>query len=185
MMHSHDSVSLVEDNENVDDPGVLEDLLEIEDVDDPGVPKALLDSSSKVTKILCESDGRGYTHRQSMNHHNNTHHSDVAVSCSICDEVFKSKRDLTIHITKDKHAEKRFACDQCDKSFLKKSNLYRHIENIHEKKLFFCVICADGFKRKYKVKNHYKKCKAKRDKQESEEVLLTINEFDEVLTNTM
>ena len=60
MMHSRDSVSLVEDNENVDDPGVLEDLLENEDVDDPGVRTCSQSSTGLIIQSAKQAEMYGY-----------------------------------------------------------------------------------------------------------------------------
>ena len=120
-----------------------------------------------TTIALCHKDGTSFKGKTSLYNHNKINHNDgknVKVSCGLCNKTFPTKRDLTIHMTKDKHNNKTFNCSQCDKSFTKKANLKTHIEATHDKKQFCCAICGKPFSSKQNQKFHYSKCKKKQEK---------------------
>ena len=83
------------------------------------------------------------------------------MECGLCQKLFNSKKDLTIHVTKDHHSGKTFNCDQCELSYSSQANLRRHLKAIHEKILFSCAVCGNSLSTKQKLKIHYSKCKAK------------------------
>ena len=86
--------------------------------------------------IHCDIDGKIFKLKSSLNHHHKTHHSEESLECPLCGDIFRSKKDLTIHIKKDKHNENMYSCEQCDKRFTKKANLIRHGQSIHDAIMF-------------------------------------------------
>ena len=104
------------------------------------------------SNIQCKVDGRIFKFYSSFSHHKKTHHSEEAWACSICENIFSSKRDLTTHITKDKHTDNIYSCEKCDKRFLKKANLTRHVESVHEENVIDVKIVEQSSKERISSK---------------------------------
>ena len=94
---------------------------------------------------MCDIDGK-FLKSTSQYHHQQTAHSSNGklYVCEICEITFKTKRDLTVHIYRDKHAQKSFDCDKCSKYYTTRANLKRYIESTHVNKKFCCAICGTG-----------------------------------------
>lgn len=61
-------------------------------------------------------------------------HMDVKVhSCAICDEVFRTKPELVIHI-KRHTGDKQYKCAMCDLRFVERNEKNRH-QKIHLKNI--------------------------------------------------
>ncbi|KAF7991993.1 hypothetical protein HCN44_010813 [Aphidius gifuensis] len=60
-------------------------------------------------------------------------HIKLQVTCSTCQQVFKNKKALDVHLSVD-HAngiKNYYHCDKCDKSFLQLNNLKKHYKQTH------------------------------------------------------
>jgi hypothetical protein len=60
-------------------------------------------------------------------------HEGKIFQCSTCDEEFKSKIKLEVHIAKEHDRSKLHECTQCDSAYVRKQSLLTHIAFVHEK----------------------------------------------------
>lgn len=84
-----------------------------------------------------------------------TKHVDKAHSkCEVCGKNFSMERHLRRHI-ESLHQMKIFSCEKCNKTFNWKSNLDRHIDKIHmESERSDCQECDKTFTQNYSLKRH-------------------------------
>ena len=69
-----------------------------------------------------------------LRHRTNKHPSAVAKRCRLCDNVFKSRQKLIVHVAV-KHMKKLkpFKCYECDMDFARPQRLSEHIRKVHRK----------------------------------------------------
>ena len=107
-----------------------------------------------MNTTLCEQDGKCIKNA-SVNHHNKSVHVvEKKFECGICTMKFKTKRDLSGHISKGTHGSYQHDCDmtknpskeclefgakQCEK-FGKLFSVLFPDENITRKQHVFCVV---------------------------------------------
>ena len=107
------------------------------------------------------------------NHKKYTHSDARHESCPYCDETFKQKKDLRVHMThihnvdrmKETYGEelekKVFNCSDCDSTFGYKKNLNAHMRAKHKNKVcvFECVECQSKFSNKRTLVEHVNETK--------------------------
>ena len=81
-----------------------------------------------------------------------------SVRCDTCGKVYDKKRSLNSHIS-DTHEQKQYACEICKKIFTRGFVLKTHILAKHSngKKLFKCEVCPCAYKGKLALMNHVRK----------------------------
>ena len=80
-------------------------------------------------------------------------------TCSDCDKVYCSKRDLRNHLNSKHLKLKPFKCDQCPAAFTARPSLGYHIKTKHENQYeeHLCNQCAKTFKQNSALQVNCKK----------------------------
>ena len=112
--------------------------------------------------IKCEFCDKYFALAYERNFHQKEHTQ--LLECSICDNVYKRKADLTKHI-KNSHlatnvnnaTPTKYYCDLCPKSFFKERQFKNH-KNMHKNrympKLYTCDFCMKRFQSELTLKEH-------------------------------
>ena len=95
-----------------------------------------------------------------------------------CRKKFKTVKDLTRHVKRDVHHIDSFSCDLCTKTFKTKGYVAKHMQSLHEGKLYFCASCGTGLKKKDKLKLHYARCKEKQLKNLENEIQMQSEDLE-------
>lgn len=76
-------------------------------------------------------------------------------TCDICNKLFISATNLSIHKKTVHEGVRSFACDQCDKSFIHSYLLEQHKEAIHQGiRSNICKICDKSFSKASGLRRH-------------------------------
>ena len=92
---------------------------------------------------LCEETGKFLKNISKHQHLKAVHTSEKLFECedNQCRNFFKTVKDLTRHVKRDVHHIDSFSCDLCTKRFKTKGNVAKHVQSVHEGKLyFFCFL---------------------------------------------
>ncbi|CAH0402494.1 unnamed protein product [Chilo suppressalis] len=99
-----------------------------------------------LKKILynCSICDERFTTRSDLSLHKKNHTGEKPYKCNVCDKRFTHNRSLTVH--KRSHTgEKPYKCNVCDKRFTRTGHLYSH-QRIHTgEKPYKCKICDKRF----------------------------------------
>jgi uncharacterized Zn-finger protein len=127
--------------------------------------------TEKPLKEICKKCGKEFSAKVSLQNHIKYFHSEVrAFSCVVCDEEFKQKKDMRIHVlkvhgvnmSKATHGnfenQENFPCDMCNASFKYKKGLNEHIHLKHEgtsgAQTFKCDVCSLTYNQAKNLKAH-------------------------------
>lgn len=86
-------------------------------------------------------------------------HKGKTFDCKICDAKFLSSQSGLRRHMNEQHGDiprERFKCEKCEKVFFNKSVLKKHVEKIHEGKVFTyqCLICQEIFTSEKSMRSH-------------------------------
>ncbi|XP_061635267.1 zinc finger protein 25-like isoform X2 [Phyllopteryx taeniolatus] len=83
------------------------------------------------------------------------HANNKSLSCSKCDKVFGSSRNMRRHLKTHIHtAEPQYSCPMCEKVFWIKRNLNRHMLTHSGIRPHVCAVCGNTFTRSHHLKRH-------------------------------
>lgn len=84
-----------------------------------------------------------------------TQSGEKSYTCEVCNKLFISLTNLTIHKKTVHDGVREFACDQCEKSFIHSYLLEQHKEAIHQGiRSNICKICDKSFSKASGLKRH-------------------------------
>lgn len=91
-------------------------------------------------------------------HHNTAHREipDKELTCQICGQKFKRKKNVLTHIRAFHNKERNFKCDICDRAFYEKTHLNNHKTTHKDDKPFECDECDLKFRTSVALKGHKK-----------------------------
>jgi len=79
----------------------------------------------------------------------------VTNKCEICRKVFKSSRNMKVHMTTVHGKMKDFKCPTCGKAFRMKAHLTKHIKTVHQmSRSHSCPDCGQSFTEAGNMKRH-------------------------------
>eukprot|EP01083_Nonionella_stella_P257367 881035_1 len=84
---------------------------------------------------------------------NYSHSSARPFKCSLCENAFKSNRDLKSH-QRIHTNERQFQCNVCEKSFKSRGEVNKHQRCHSDERPFQCFWCEKAFKTKTSMKRH-------------------------------
>ncbi|XP_061539563.1 zinc finger and SCAN domain-containing protein 30-like [Phycodurus eques] len=83
------------------------------------------------------------------------HANNKSLSCSKCDKVFGSSRNMRRHLKTHIHTtEPQYSCPMCEKAFWIKRNLNRHMLTHSGIRPHVCAVCGNTFTRSHHLKRH-------------------------------
>jgi uncharacterized Zn-finger protein len=124
-------------------------------------------------KIPCKICGKKFKIQEYLDHHIKNQHTGAPQKprekypCSMCGKFLSSVPALKNH--EERHTIelmspeemnkniKKFVCDLCGLRFRLKSYVFNHIENVHIRTKYPCVLCPEGFYKKYEMKDHIRR----------------------------
>ena len=141
------------------------------------------------SEVTCKVCDKTFKNHVTLSKHNlNTHVQPKQHSCDQCDAKFSLKWSLLRH-KKDLHwdfkvdwkyiqfaEELRHQCDICEKLFKRKDNLTVHKQTVHKSEnnqnvpKFICEFCSKEFANKFNCSRHQKRCKARTNIKEDQEI---------------
>ena len=111
-----------------------------------------------IKPYLCTICNQAFRRRNSLMLHIQQHHREKSnYSCFICGKLFKVRPSLLGHLQlAHKKEEEKILCSQCPKRFKSNSNLKAH-EKLHTaERTFACDVCSKLFKTVNHMKQHRK-----------------------------
>ncbi|KAH7710117.1 DNA integrity scanning protein [Aphelenchoides avenae] len=103
--------------------------------------------------FTCDTCGKGFTTRQSVEVHMRAHSDEKPFACADCDSRFKSGYALTRH--RRKHTGERLKCPECDFTTRWERHLSTHKAIKHrEEKPFACSRCDQRFALAWMLRKH-------------------------------
>lgn len=115
----------------------------------------------RLTHTQCPVCFKEYLTAQSCFAHHNTAHREIPeekLTCPICGQKFKRKKNVLIHVRAVHNKEKNFKCDICDRGFYEKTHLNHHKTTHSDDKPFECDVndCDKKFRTAVALKTHKK-----------------------------
>ena len=95
--------------------------------------------------------------KDSLEYHKRIHR--IVHKCIVCDEKFKSKKDLKDH--KILHGERPFECETCHGTFTTNRGLVEHRRRHTGEKPYGCDFCDKTFRKKSNLTRHMRNCHSK------------------------
>ncbi|XP_029503321.2 zinc finger protein 836 [Oncorhynchus nerka] len=87
-------------------------------------------SVSPLKQYRCETCGKSFNNKLSLQHHQQYRNLEQGFKCTLCCKIFTDKERLREHLQEHAH-EIFYCCDQCGKRFLKQETLYAHQKEQH------------------------------------------------------
>nr|XP_046171493.1 zinc finger protein Xfin-like [Oncorhynchus gorbuscha]XP_046171494.1 zinc finger protein Xfin-like [Oncorhynchus gorbuscha] len=87
-------------------------------------------SVSPLKQYRCETCGKSFNNKLSLQHHQQYRNLEQGFKCTLCCKIFTDKERLREHLQEHAH-EIFYCCDQCGKRFLKQETLYDHQKEQH------------------------------------------------------
>jgi KRAB domain-containing zinc finger protein len=121
------------------------------------------------TRVPCDMCNKTFaSHTTLKSHQKYAHSKERNEQCTYCDEKFKQKRDLRLHLasihdvdqSREKYGEpcekEVFKCGNCESTFGYKKNLNAHIRTKHKASVerFKCEECQSDFRDKRTLVDH-------------------------------
>ncbi|XP_060867165.1 zinc finger protein 234-like [Metopolophium dirhodum] len=103
----------------------------------------------------CETCGRQFASRNTLEEHNNTHTGVRPYRCEICGKDFTSKYTFKAHEKVHTNRERNFTCINCGKAFLTEQNLIHHERTHSGLKNYVCQKCGKAFGTARNLEVHY------------------------------
>ena len=110
--------------------------------------------TSLETHVACVHEGKKFIpevvlESKSKDPFNVSTEDEKLYQCQNCDNKYKHKRSLKVHIG-TVHEGKKFGCGQCNKDFSQKCHLNHHIDTVHDgkKTVFQCDQCHKQYSQK-------------------------------------
>ena len=100
----------------------------------------------------CKECNYATPHKPNLANHSRTHSGERPFECGICDDKFRTKRNLIQHVLT--HQEGRFRCDQCDYKATQKGNLVEHLRTHSGVKVHKCDRCEYSSAKKCRLIIH-------------------------------
>ena len=113
----------------------------------------------KENEFICNLCSITFSRKWSLKHHISTIHDgnkpNTKYQCEVCQQNFKCKRVLTVHIRKTHEKIKDCKCDLCPKEYYSERGLQCHKNEFHKMgNRFECEICNKSFTRRLTLKQH-------------------------------
>jgi KRAB domain-containing zinc finger protein len=105
----------------------------------------------------CYHCGVRLRYHKSLKRHMRLHIGDKNICCEDpdCNEKFKTKNQLDIHMRQHTDQKRRYTCPLCDKSFFQKKILRQH-RKIHGERNYKCEVCGRAFTENSRLREHMK-----------------------------
>lgn len=121
-----------------------------------GVEKHKVIHQEERELVSCPECNKEVYTRSLKSHIKEIHFKFKTIKCDKCDNMFKRKDHLRIHIEKV-HEKNYVPCKHCQRTFAQKGYLNKHITKVHfpEKlKLLECSMCENKYQEKDALKKH-------------------------------
>jgi len=127
--------------------------------------------SPSLPALTCEICNKVFKFRSQKEVHTRSVHLKLKpFSCTICDQRFSHNFHLQRHQQAVHNKEKPFICIECGNNFSQSSSLKQHQRAVHMKlKPFHCAVCDRCFSRLQHLKSHQRTVHKKKKKAEEEE----------------
>ncbi|XP_049863530.1 zinc finger and SCAN domain-containing protein 12-like isoform X5 [Schistocerca gregaria] len=110
-------------------------------------------SHQGLSQHKCKLCGKTFVHQSSLSSHLRLHRGDKRHTCKFCDKAFFQLGDRINH--ERKHTgERPFKCDVCGRAFRTRGMWFEHSRIHKDERPFPCDICGAAFRRSYALKNH-------------------------------
>lgn len=120
--------------------------------------KRKLGRQKKITKGIkysCVTCGKDFPRLRNLTRHRRIHAKDRKIFvCDLCDNKYKLKMNLRLHLESVHTNIRNFLCSQCPKAFASNSRLRVHATTHIEFKKECCNQCGARFHNKEKLKRH-------------------------------
>ncbi|XP_074646027.1 uncharacterized protein LOC141902278 isoform X1 [Tubulanus polymorphus] len=105
----------------------------------------------------CDLCDESFTVKNRLIAHYIDHTDKQPSTCDICQKLFSSEENLSIHV-KQRHGDtdRPYVCDLCHKTFSEKSYLAKHLKVHSNDRPFKCSICLKAFRRNTHLTRHMK-----------------------------
>ncbi|KAM3955451.1 uncharacterized protein ACR2FA_010654 [Aphomia sociella] len=105
-------------------------------------------------KFTCVTCKREFKHQAHLDNHILAMHTcNDGITCTYCNKGFTTKESLELHLESHK-TEKKHQCKICNKSFYMPSTLTDHMRTHTGEKPFLCSICGRGFSQNNNLRQH-------------------------------
>ncbi|KAK5640597.1 hypothetical protein RI129_011408 [Pyrocoelia pectoralis] len=113
---------------------------------------------SKDRKHPCEICGKRFVYQYEAKNHENVHIPKIKriFECNICNNSYRSKTTLKIHVQVDHYNVIRFSCKECGKNFKLLASLKDHQKKVHLGITLKCEDCGKVYRDASCFENHKK-----------------------------
>ena len=90
--------------------------------------KKIANPSKSVKEFKCDSCSKSFVSLSNLQRHEKTIHEGTKYQCEICQNLYHSVAQLSMHFDAIHKKKKDFRCELCGKQCAWKSNLKRHLK---------------------------------------------------------